>query len=376
MNIKDKIKNIQNQTKHYLYEEESIIIEPKKIFATNQFRHINVLGTGAFGHVVQTIYKDNDIETTYALKIIAKTDVKSAQHIMEEVTILKLLNHPFIIKLEGTFQTQHQLCIIFESLLYGDLCTLIYDIEELPMLPFELILFYLSSFVIALDYIHSKGIIYRDLKPENIMLEEKGYIKLVDMGLAKRIRYVNEYTSESGEVVKQMVDEKTYTLCGTPEYLSPEILLNIGYDKSTDIWSLGVVLYELFMKKLPFSGGTDNTFENSITKLFTNIVKTMRQEYTLSDEVKKVIQNEHMEALLIGLLNGNRDKRIGSKQKTLDIFNHDLFANYKNMINDIMNCSYKPCYIPSKLDDEMFEPLSTLPSIKPYKGDNAIFADF
>ena len=382
MNVKDKIKSIQNQVKHYLYEDENVVNEPKKIFQSNLFHHINVLGTGAFGYVLQSIYKENDIETIYALKIFTKSSIKNLEHITEEVYILKLLKHPFIIKLEGTFQTQHQLTLIFETLLYGELCTIMYDLDELPSLPFDLVLFYLSSLVIALDYIHSKGIIYRDLKPENIMLQENGYIKLIDMGLAKRIRYVNEYTADNGEIVKQTVDEKTYTLCGTPEYLSPEILLNIGYDKSTDIWSLGVLLYELFIKKMPFSGENNMksenniTVENSMTKLFTNIVKTMRKEFTLSDEIKQLIKNEHMEALLVSLLNGDRNKRIGVKQGTIEILNHEVFTNYKETINDITNGLYKPSYIPHKLDDTMYEPLTTLPTIKPYKGDNTMFSNF
>lgn len=353
-------------------EENIIGVEVKPNFKNNNnnFQYINVLGSGSFGHVLKSVYTEDNIESTYAVKVLEKAKVKNIEHLMEEVHILKLLNHPFIIKLEGTFQSAHQLCMVFEPLLNGDLCNLIYFNEELPKLPFDLILFYLSTLVISLDYMHSKGIIYRDLKPENIMVNEKGYIKLIDMGLAKRIRYVNEYTSANGEVVKQIVDEKTYTLCGTPEYLSPEILLNIGYDKSTDIWSLGVLLYELFTKKLPFSG------ENNMTLLFTNIVKTMRVDYVLANDVKEIIQNEHMENLLVGLLNGKRDNRLGVKDGTISIFNHELFSNYKDTINEITNLTYIPSYIPKQLEDTSYEPISSIPNVKPYKGDNAIFANF
>lgn len=367
MNIKHKIQNIQTQTKHYLYEDTAIS-EPTIKFNSNQFNHINVLGIGSFGYVLQSTYKDGELETTYALKMLEKKSIKKIEHLMEEMYILKILKHPFIIKLEGTFQTNTHICMVFELLLYGNLCTTIYDI--LPTLPFDLVFFYLSSLIIVLDYIHNKGIIYRDLKPENIMLNEKGYIKLIDMGLSKRIRHVNEYTREDGEVVMQMVDQKTYTLCGTPEYLSPEILMNIGYDKSTDIWSLGVLLHELFMKKAPFESNSD------MMLLFTNIVNVYRKGFTLTDDVKKVIQNEDMENLLTELLNGHRDKRIGVKEGTLSIFNHELFTGYKDTINEITNETYIPSYIPTKLDEDMYEPLTTLPKIRSFKGDNSLFVNF
>jgi serine/threonine protein kinase len=342
----------------------------------NKIRHINVLGSGSFGNVIQSIYTDNNIDTTYAIKVLAKAKVKNIEHLMEEVDILRLLKHPFIIKLAGTFQTAHQLCMVFEPLMCGDLCTLLYYNDELPKLPFDLIMFYLSTIVIALDYCHNKGVIYRDLKPENIMVDEKGYLKLVDMGLAKRIRHVNEYTTENGEVIRQMVDEKTYTLCGTPEYLSPEILMNLGYDKSTDIWSLGVLLYEFFMKEMPFYGGDNSILETNINLLFTNIVKTMRKEFVLKDEAKLMIQNEHMENLIVGLLAGKRENRIGVKEGTISIFNHELFANYKDTINSITNLTYIPPYIPKRMDDDMYEPISSIPNVQLYKGDNSRFADF
>ncbi len=372
MNIRNKIQDIQNKTKNYLYEppEEIDINEIKPNFTNiTNFRYINVLGHGSFGHVLQSIYTENNIETIYAIKVLAKENIKNIKHLTEEVYILKLLKHPFIIKLEGTFQTEHQICMVFEPLMYGDLCTLIYHNDELPFFPFDIIMFYLSTLVIALDYIHSKGVIYRDLKPENIMLNEKGYMKIIDMGLAKRIRYVNEYIN-NGETIKQIIDEKTYTICGTPEYLSPEIILNIGYDKSTDIWSLGVLLYELFTKKLPFSG------ENNMTLLFTNIVKTMRTDFVLPNNVKDIIKNENMENLLVRLLNGHKDKRIGVKDGTISIFNHELFSDYKDTIDNIKNLTYIPSYIPQKMDDNTYEPISSMPTVKKYKGDNSLFANF
>ena len=91
--------------------------------------------------------------------------------------------------------------------------------------------------MLALEYLHDKGIIYRDLKPENILFDNKGYLKLADFGLSK--------TGMTGNT-------QTYTFCGTPEYIAPEILMGLPYDKSVDWWSLGIIIYEMLTSYPPF----------------------------------------------------------------------------------------------------------------------------
>ena len=357
--------------KQYLYNPVDNIRDELKKLCKNKFRYKNILGRGSFGIVLHADYIDdnNNTETSYAVKLIAKSSITKISDIVEEVAILKMLNHPFVIKLEGTFQTVNQLCIVTEALLYGDLYMCIYDNDNTQVIPTDLIMFYISSIIIVFDYIHSHGIIYRDLKPENIMLDANGYIKLIDMGLAKRTRYVNEYTDDNKETVKQLVDEKTYTLCGSAEYLSPEMLLKTGYDKSVDIWTIGILLYELFAKQTPF-------MENSMRKLFKNILDTMRQEFIIPEYVKNIIQNESIEKLLIELLQGKPGNRLGTQDRAIDIFKHEAFQNKTETIFSIIGRTYVPAHIPQKIADEQWGLLSTLPAIKPYTGDNAIFANF
>ena len=91
-----------------------------------------------------------------------------------------------------------------------------------------------SEIVLVFDYIHSKDIIYRDLKPENVMLDKVGHVRLIDFGLAKRC------------------PDRTWTMCGTPEYLAPEVVTNQGHNKSADFWTLGVLIYEMLVGVPPF----------------------------------------------------------------------------------------------------------------------------
>ena len=94
--------------------------------------------------------------------------------------------------------------------------------------------FYTASVVFAFDYMHSKSIIYRDLKPENLLLDDKGYLKITDFGFAK------------------IITDRTYTLCGTPDYLAPEVISGAGHGKGVDWWTLGVLLFEMLASYPPF----------------------------------------------------------------------------------------------------------------------------
>lgn len=97
-------------------------------------------------------------------------------------------------------------------------------------------LFYAAEMILGIQYMHSKGIVFRDIKPENVLITEDGHIKLADFGFAKRL----------------LNHSKTFTFCGTPEYMAPEILFKSGYDYSVDWWSLGVVIFEMLTGYSPF----------------------------------------------------------------------------------------------------------------------------
>merc|ERR1711935_877471 len=113
--------------------------------------------------------------------------------------------------------------------------------------------FYAACMLEGLSYMHRREYIYRDLKGENVLLDKDGYCVIVDLGFAKH------------------VSDKTFTFCGTPNFIAPEILLNKGHDKMADIWSLGIMIYEMIFGTNPFFDYDDKTIDQ--TKLFKRIVK-------------------------------------------------------------------------------------------------------
>lgn len=160
-------------------------------------------------------------------------------------------NNQFIVRLFATFKDKLNLYMLMEVCLGGELWTLLRDRGHFDE---SMTKFYVGCVCSAFDYLHQRNVIYRDLKPENMLLDSKfmrlyfkslttnvdeGYIKLTDFGFAKKLLPAGR---------------KTWTFCGTPEYVAPEIILNRGHDYAADYWSLGVLMFELLTGSPPFSG--------------------------------------------------------------------------------------------------------------------------
>lgn len=144
--------------------------------------------------------------------------------------ILERLNSPFIVKLHYAFQTPERLYFVIDFLNGGEL---FFHLRKATRFNEQRTKFYAAEIILALECLHKNGIIYRDLKPENVILDQCGHLKLTDFGLSK---------------LQQQADNMTYTFCGTPEYLAPEIILGIGHNNCVDWWSLvrfclGVIVF-------------------------------------------------------------------------------------------------------------------------------------
>nr|XP_020444067.1 cGMP-dependent protein kinase 1-like [Monopterus albus] len=237
----------------------------------DDFSVICTLGTGGFSRVELVQLKD-DPDRSFALKVLKKrhiVDTSQQGHVLSERRIMMQAHSPFIIRLYRTFRDSKYLYMLLEACLGGELWT---QLRDRGSFDDGTTRFYTGCVMEALVYLHSRGIIYRDLKPENIILDHRGYAKLVDFGFAKKVG----------------LGKKTWTFCGTPEYVAPEIILNKGHDSSADCWSLGVLVFELLSGRPPFSGSdpmkTYNIilrginmieFPKKITKSAANLIKRL-----------------------------------------------------------------------------------------------------
>ncbi|XP_030384638.1 cGMP-dependent protein kinase, isozyme 2 forms cD4/T1/T3A/T3B isoform X1 [Scaptodrosophila lebanonensis] len=260
--------------------ERSKINEEYRDLNLTDLRVIATLGVGGFGRV-ELVQINGDNSRSFALKQMKKSQIvetRQQQHIMSEKEIMGEANSQFIVKLFKTFKDKKYLYMLMESCLGGELWTILRDKGNFDDGTTR---FYTACVVEAFDYLHSRNIIYRDLKPENLLLDEKGYVKLVDFGFAKKLQ----------------TGRKTWTFCGTPEYVAPEVILNRGHDISADYWSLGVLMFELLTGTPPFTGSDPMRTYNIILKGIDAIEFPRNITRNASNLIKKLCRDNPAERL-------------------------------------------------------------------------------
>ncbi|KAL9622860.1 MAG: hypothetical protein Q9160_002786 [Pyrenula sp. 1 TL-2023] len=267
--------------------------QTKGKYTLTDFALQRTLGTGSFGrvHLVQSKHNTR----YYAMKVLKKQQVvkmKQIEHTNDERRMLQRVKHPFLITLWGTFQDSKNLYMRF---------------------PNPVAKFYAAEVTLALEYLHDQHIIYRDLKPENLLLDRHGHLKITDFGFAKE------------------VPDITWTLCGTPDYLAPEVVASKGYNKSVDWWSLGILIFEMLCGFTPFWDG------GSPVKIYENILKG-RVKYP-------PYIHPDAQDLLVQLITPDLTKRLGNLHGgSQDVKNHAWFAEvtWERLLKKDIDAPYVP----------------------------------
>lgn len=274
------------------------------------FDIITKIGEGMFSEVL--LVKHLEKEEYYAMKIVEKERIvqnKLVKHALSEKLVLQGLNNPFTVYLVSFFMDNSYLYFVLPYIPCGELFKYLSDSKKFSEPQTR---FYVAQIVLALEYLHCLELVYRDLKPENVLVDHLGYLKLTDFGFCKR------------------VVGRTFTFCGTPQYLSPEVVLGMGYHQAVDWWALGVFTFELSVGRSPFNS-------NDTREIFENIVDCKyRMDHRLSAELKHLIVN---------LLQKDLSKRIGNlKGGVKDIKNHTWFRpiNWLAILNRTVPADFIP----------------------------------
>ncbi|CAO3613372.1 unnamed protein product [Cunninghamella echinulata] len=302
------------------------IAEPSKYKVNkDHFDTLCVLGRGAFGKVY--LVKHQQHQQLFAMKVLKKASLvvhgKRSNQIKTERQILEEVRHPFIVKLYYAFQTNDELHMLLTYCVGGELFR---HLNHEGMFSESMARFYAAELILALDHLHSLGIIYRDLKPENCLLDDQGHVVLTDFGLSK-----------------VSMEGKTNTICGTIEYMAPEILMGLEYDYVVDWWSLGILIYDMLTGSPPFAGKQRNKTMESI------LSKKVTMPYYFTSDARD---------LLSKLLRKNPNARLGAKPKKTDALRKHPFFSKINW-KDLENRKVTPPICPVVTNPELAENFDT-----------------
>lgn len=232
-------------------EEEEVKKGP---VTQDDFEMVSLLGKGSFGKVA--LVRKKDTGEHYAMKVIQKQHVLNrgrVRDLFSERSVMRRMRHPFITRLEYTFQNEDKLFFVMQYMPGGDFDAFLKAIPDLKLSE-EVARLYAGQVYLAVQYLHDNDVIYRDLKPENLLLDKKGYICLADFGLARDF-----------QLDPALDNDRTCSFVGSPFYVAPDVLQKKGYGKPVDWWSFGVLIFRMVAGVVPFTGRTTRDLFNNIT---------------------------------------------------------------------------------------------------------------
>lgn len=326
----------------------------------NQLKRLCLLGTGTFGKVYLAQTKGRKNKKVFALKVQKKQHIvqqKMVTNIMRERNLMEIVRHPFVTNLISATQDEENLYMILPFYQGGELLSIMNTAKKNNIRLNEAkVSFYGAVTLEGLEHLHQKNIVYRDFKPENVLIDINGYPVIIDLGFSK------------------IVMDKTFTFCGTPVYLAPEVIVNKGYNKAADQWAWAVVLYEMLIGVTPFYKENIDAME-----LFKRIIRC-NINYpvnTVSSEFKHLIKS---------ILLPQPSKRLGnSPAGDQDIKRHKWFR--RTDFSALRTKSVQAPWIPpcrSLIDSSCFKPIENKKSANGGEGrhtpisssDQLLFQDY
>ncbi|XP_064187539.1 microtubule-associated serine/threonine-protein kinase 3-like isoform X5 [Anguilla rostrata] len=235
-------------------ENKSACMPSRRKPLESDFETIKLISNGAYGAVY--LVRHRETRQRFAMKKINRQNLvlrNQIQQVFVERDILTFAENPFVVSMFCSFETRRHLCMVMEYVEGGDCANLLKNMGPLPV---DMTRMYFAETVLALEYLHNYGIVHRDLKPDNLLITLMGHIKLTDFGLSK-IGLMNMTTNlYEGHIEKDTREFIDKQVCGTPEYIAPEVILRQGYGKPVDWWAMGIILYEFLVGCVPFFGDT------------------------------------------------------------------------------------------------------------------------
>ena len=312
-----RINNNNSKKNNFIeYPPQKSLLKPNK----SMFEFLYVVGRGGFGKVWMVRYKKT--REKYALKEMSKVkiiDRKSEKSIKNEREFLSKLHHPFIVNMICSFQDYDNLYLVMDLLTGGDLR---YHICHKKQFNEEQSRFFSSCILLALEYIHMNNIIHRDIKPENLVLDEKGYVRITDFGVAKK--NTRDNSSETS---------------GTPGYMAPEVLCGLNHSFSVDFFALGVIIFEFMNGYRPYLGRNRKEIKEAVLARPIHVHRKQLFENGWSFESGDLINK---------LLYRKPHKRLGCNGIN-EIKEHSWFKNIN--WDELLNKKMKSPFVPKDGDN-------------------------
>ena len=308
----EKNKNMNNQ--------DQIKSQQKSSLNKNNFKFLYVIGKGGFGRVWKIQSKKTKIK--YALKEMSKLkiiDKKSEKSINSEREFLSKLNHPFIVNMHYAFQDRDNLYLVMDLLNGGDLR---YHISRYRKFSEEQTRFFIANIIYAIEYIHSNNVIHRDIKPENLVLDENGYVRITDFGIAK----------------ENMPDNSSET-SGTPGYMAPEVMKGRNHSFPVDFFAIGVIGYEFMIGSRPYCGKNRKEIKEQM----------LSKAVIINEEILPSGWSKESADFINKLLERKDNKRLGYKEGAKELMKHHWLKYYP--WDELKNKSLLAPFIPDPNDN-------------------------